>query len=97
MDIMEARFRNGWAVDVRDMLCAQALTVVAQAAARLQPGQALEVIYDAEDVKRDLLVWAKDRGHPVEEPAQATLRIAQSGRAGGRTPVPRAANPPPRP
>ena len=56
-------------VDVRQMLCAQALALVARAAARLQPGHALKVLYDTDDVKRDLLVWAQDMGYPVQSAA----------------------------
>ena len=57
-------------VDVRDMLCAQALAVVGHAAESLKAGEALDVVYNTEDVRRDLLVWAKDRGYdacPVSE------------------------------
>ena len=51
-------------VDVRDMLCAQALAVVAQALAALSDRQdaTLEVWCNTDDVKRDLLVWAQERG-----------------------------------
>lgn len=52
-------------VDVRQMLCAQALALIARAAARLQPGQGLAITYDADDVKRDVLVWAQERGYAV--------------------------------
>ncbi len=63
------------AVDVRDMLCAQALAVVARAMKPLRAGDALEVRYNAQDVKRDLLVWAKARGHPADESGSTTLRF----------------------
>ena len=53
-------------VDVRQMLCAQALALVAKAAARLQPDHVLKVLYDTEDVKRDVLMWAQDRGYAVQ-------------------------------
>ncbi|MBI4343707.1 MAG: hypothetical protein HY601_02710, partial [Candidatus Omnitrophica bacterium] len=46
-------------VDVRDMLCAQALAVVSAAAARLADGASLDVRYNQDDVKQDLLVWAR--------------------------------------
>ncbi len=62
-------------VDVRDMLCAQALAAVAQALAPLRPGEAVEVRYNTEDVKRDLLVFAKDRGHAAVELGTGALRI----------------------
>ena len=61
------------AVDVRDMLCAQALAVVARAMKPLRAGDALEVLYNAQDVKRDLLVWAKARGHPADASDSTTL------------------------
>ena len=57
------------------MLCAQALAVVATAAARLPGGGALDVRYNTDDVKRDLRVWAGGKGYPVEEPGPGTLRL----------------------
>jgi len=62
-------------VDVRDMLCAQALARVAQAFARLAPGETLEIQYNAPDVKQDLVVWAEGRGHAVKDASADTLRI----------------------
>ena len=62
-------------VDVSDMLCAQALARVAQALARVGPGEALIVQYNAQDVKRDLLIWSSSLGHRVSEPEPSTLRI----------------------
>ena len=47
------------------MLCAQALARVSQAMSRLPHGQVLEVFYNADDVKGDLLAWAQDQGHEV--------------------------------
>ena len=67
MDIMEEHLRSRWSVDVRQMLCAQALALVARAMAPLEPGRALEVIYDTEDVRQDLLAWAQDRGYAIEQ------------------------------
>ena len=64
-------------VDVREMLCAQALAIVAQAAARLQSGQALDILYDAQDVKQDLRMWAKERSFQVDEPATDRLRLSR--------------------
>ncbi len=63
------------AVDVRDMLCAQALAVVAQALEQCRPGTILSVAYNAEDVKRDLLVWARDRGYAVRDVRPDVLQI----------------------
>ena len=54
-------------VDVRDMLCAQALAAVAEAAKRLTDESTLEVRYNAADVQRDLLMWARERGYGVRE------------------------------
>ena len=62
-------------VDVSDMLCAQALALVAQALARVKPGEALDVRYTTQDVKQDLRVWADRLGHRVSEPGAFTLRI----------------------
>ena len=63
------------AVDVRDMLCAQALAAVARAIESLHEGQRLDILYNAEDVKRDLLVWAQDRGHAVRAVEASRLRL----------------------
>ena len=62
-------------VDVSDMLCAQALAVVAQALARMSTEDALHVRYTTQDVKQDLLIWAERLGHRVSEPDPSTLRI----------------------
>ena len=56
-------------VDVRDMVCAQALALVGAAVRRLHVGQAVDVVYNAADVRRDLLAWAAERGHGVVEAA----------------------------
>lgn len=68
-------------VDVRDMLCAQALARVAQAMAPLSVGQALAVCYNAEDVKRDTLAWANEQGHGIRDASDTTLEITRQ-RAG---------------
>lgn len=62
-------------VDVRDMLCAQALARVAKALEHLAPGEALDVRYNADDVRHDLLIWAQGFSHPVSVTGPATLRI----------------------
>ena len=64
-------------VDVRDMLCAQALALVAQAVARARIGEPLRVLYSAEDVKRDLVIWANERRHYVEEVGRTALRLTR--------------------
>lgn len=53
-------------VDVRDMVCAQALAVVAKALAAVPAGGTATVFYNAEDVRRDVLAWASDRGYAAE-------------------------------
>lgn len=62
-------------VDVRDMLCAQALAVVAQALDRLTAGQPMDVLYNADDVRRDLFAWARGRGHAIQDVGGSTLRL----------------------
>ncbi len=62
-------------VDVRDMLCAQALAIVAQDVGRLQAGETAAVRYNTDDVKRDLLAWASDRGYHVDTAIAGTLHI----------------------
>ena len=62
-------------VDVRDMLCAQALALVAQAVAKLHSGEALTVRYNTEDVRRDLLVWAREQGCGVQERGSEVIRL----------------------
>ena len=63
-------------VDVQDMLCAQALAVVAQALARVAVGEWIDVAWNGDDVRRDLVAWAADRGHRYAEvPNARTLRI----------------------
>jgi len=61
------------------MLCAQALALVAQALARLEPGEALDVRYNADDVRHDVLVWVKGRGYPAAEAEPGTLRLTKTG------------------
>ena len=67
-------------VDVRDMTCAQALALVAKAVTRLGNGQSLDVAYNADDVKRDVLAWARDGGHRVQETSPGLLKL-QRGRS----------------
>ncbi len=57
------------------MVCAQALALVARAAARLAAGQALRICYNAEDVRRDLTAWARERGYALEAETSATLDL----------------------
>ena len=62
-------------VDVRDMLCAQALAVVAQAVERLPINGAATLLYNTADVQRDLILWARDRGFLVDEPTAGALHL----------------------
>ena len=62
-------------IDVRDMLCAQALAVVAQSIGQLRAGEVASVHYNTDDVKHDLLVWAHDRGHQIDVAAPGILQI----------------------
>lgn len=57
------------------MLCAQALAVVARAVQGIPVRAALRVQYNADDVRRDLTVWAADQGHAILDEAPSTLRI----------------------
>ena len=69
---------SGSTIDVRDMLCAQALAIVAQAVKRVRVGDTLQIVYDAEDVKRDLLAWAADQHQRITEAGQATLQLTRA-------------------
>ena len=62
-------------VDVRDMLCAQALAVVARAVEPLSHGEIVSILYNAEDVRHDLIVWAQDRGHAIHAVEASSLRL----------------------
>ena len=62
-------------IDVRDMLCAQALAVVAQAIIRLKVGESRDILFDADDVRHDLLVWAGERGYGIQEPTRGFMRL----------------------
>lgn len=64
------------AVDVSDMLCAQALAMVARAVARLPVGAILTVRYNADDVQRDLLSWSREQGLSIVEVGPRILRLA---------------------
>ena len=53
------------ALDVRDLLCAQALMVVMKGMKEIEPGGTLEIIFNSDDVQRDLVTWATELGHAV--------------------------------
>ena len=63
-------------VDVRDMLCAQALAVVAKAMAPLPAGTWAAARYTTEDVRRDLIAWAASRGYGVRD-ADGSLELGK--------------------
>ena len=66
-------------VDVRDMLCAQALAVAARAVDRLAAGESVIVVFSAEDVQHDLALWARERGHRLDATPPGTLRLTRVG------------------
>ena len=65
-------------VNVREMSCAQALSVVAKAAEKLTPGEALEVQFSTEDVRSDLIVWALGKNFGVQDAAKELLRLTKA-------------------
>lgn len=70
-------------VDVRDMLCAQALAVVAQAMKPLKAGDCVDVQMSTEDVRSDLLAWAQAAGFRVQPVESLRLRIGRGRMSGG--------------
>ena len=67
--------RPAVAADVREMTCAQALAIVAKAAAQLTGAGTLEVRYNTDDVKQDLLAWARERGYRVQDTSPGLLML----------------------
>lgn len=66
-------------VDVREMLCAQALAIVSAAMDRVPPGAALAIRYSAEDVKQDLRIWADARGLGWRDGAPGFAHVVRGG------------------
>ena len=64
-------------VDVRDMLCAQALALVAEAARGLRDGTSLLVELNADDVRADLVAWARQQRLAVLQESPTRLRVAR--------------------
>ena len=62
-------------VDVSDMLCAQALAIVAQAVQRAPAGAPVDVSFNTEDVRRDLCIWAREQGLTATLASHGCLRI----------------------
>ncbi len=50
-------------IDVRDMLCAQALAQAGLAMKRVQVDGAIDVFCNSADVEHDLRIWANELGH----------------------------------
>ena len=69
-------------LDVQDMLCAQALAVVAQAVTDIAAGASVLIRYNSEDVKRDLRVWAAEQGHAGRDTPEGLLEIARRNTSG---------------
>ena len=53
-------------IDVRDMVCAQAMAILSQAVTPLVAGETVTVLMNAEDVRRDVLAWSQHRGVMIE-------------------------------
>ncbi len=63
-------------VNVRDMLCAQALAIVAEAMGRLEPGEeGLDVRMSTDDVQQDLQAWARQKQYSADVLSPLRLRI----------------------
>ena len=65
-------------IDVRDMLCAQALAVVSDAVKRRMPGEPVNVEMNSDDVRQDMVLWARRLGHRVEPLSLFILRIERA-------------------
>ena len=53
------------ALDVRNQLCAQALMAVMNGVKKIEAGGTLDITFNSDDVKRDLMTWAKELGHAI--------------------------------
>ena len=73
-------------IDVRDMLCAQALAQVSSVMRRVEAGALVEVICNTVDVRDDLLTWAKTQGHAIVEPVSQGPDIVMQLRKHGDYP-----------
>ena len=67
--------KTALALDVKDLLCAQALMVVMKGVKEIASGGTLDITFNTDDVKRDLMTWAKELGHTIvsvddQDPAQ---------------------------
>ena len=76
-------------VDVRGMLCAQALQVAWKAMRGISEDSVLALFCNASDVKTDLLLWAKELGHVVidtEEGQEGIWLWVRKGQKSGSKP-----------
>ena len=67
-------------VDVRDMLCAQALAVVSRAIDEAEGDEQIDVRCNADDVRRDLVLWARDRQHRIQDIGDSIVRLQRAMR-----------------
>ena len=73
--------RSADELDVRDMVCAQALAQVARAVSSLSRGASLRVVYNTDDVRRDLVVWARDRHYAALPDGEDAVRLMKAAAA----------------
>ena len=73
--------RSADELDLRDMVCAQALAQVARAVEALPRGASLRVVYNAEDVRRDLVAWARERQYAALPDGEHALRLSKAASA----------------
>ena len=70
-------------IDVRDMVCAQALAILSQAVTPVRAGQTIDVLLNTEDVHHDIAAWTQHQGITIEQvdrlenhDTRLTLRIS---------------------
>ena len=79
--------KTALALDVRNLLCAQALMAVMKGVKAIESGGTLEVTFNSDDVKRDLVTWATELGHHVVSVDEQDLKhggrlVVRKGQAG---------------
>ena len=72
-------------VDVREMLCAQALAVLGRAIQRVAVGDEISVRYNSADVRQDIVTWAADRGHRITAQTEDALHLIRQRKFHGTT------------
>ena len=75
------------ALDVQDLLCAQALMAVMKGVKEIDAGGTLEITFNSDDVRRDLVTWATELGHAVvsvddQDLKQGGRLVVRKGQAG---------------